>query len=395
MSDTSANHPKVLSVFEHPEWDDRLVNEVFGFIMRCAAQSGAHLTDYVVSRGTAVLIGGQSRVDFLLRVSMFAKLLTEIDIDERVAYKIVDDDPEFIHLRLREEVEFERQRRNDAANPSLTIPVRLRDGDACRWCGNVVDWNVRKASRSGTYDHLEPGRAATVDTYVVACVGCNSSRKDGSHPREIPDLLGVPAAPYYSVKTINYLESNEWRKRNDLPVPPRPRTKIKPGQPAPGITPAASTRLSPATAASTAPAGTRPDNQSGNAASSTLDTATAARPVTPAPRTDNSSANAPSNQRSGHHPENAPDQASSAQTANLQEPSRKLADSADDEGTELAGTGRDGSGRDGSGRDGNRVPYSYPPSESVPVRNSSRGRRRRKRGRGTQSQNRSSGDLRG
>ncbi|MCW2089483.1 UNVERIFIED_ORG: hypothetical protein M2328_002763 [Rhodococcus erythropolis] len=363
-------------MLEHEVCDDRLVNEVFGFIMRCSAQSGAHLTDYVVSRGTAISMAGPSRVEILLAVSRFAGLLTDCSIDDRPAYKIVDTDPEFIHLRLKDEVEFERQRRRDNSNPALIIPVRLRDGDACRWCGKVVDWSVRKVGRSGTYDHLVPGEAATTDTYIVACVSCNSSRKDGERPRGITDLLPVPTAPYYSAKTVEFLEGNEWRKKNDLPVPPRPRKKIKPGDLAPGIT-------------TTSTAGVRPDNHSGNAATPTLDTATAARPVTPAPRTGTTSANATSNQRSGNHPETAEDRELPAQTIVPQNVRGIPTVSADVEGTEPVSTGRVGSGRVGSGRVGH-LPHREVPADPDHPRKSSRGRRRRKP---RNSQKRISGDT--
>lgn len=366
--DTSANHPIVLSVLEHDDCDDRLVNEVHGFVSRCAAQAGSHLTDYVITRGTAVLMAGASRVDILLAVAVFAGYMTDVMVDDRPAYKLVDDDPEFLHLRLKEEVEFERQRRRDNSNPSLIVPVRLRDGDACRWCGRIVDWGSRKAARSGTYDHLIAGQAATIETYVVCCTGCNSSRKDGSRPRNIDKLLAPPEIPYYGPKTIEWLEGNEWRKRQGLPVPPRPRTRVNPGSLAPGITPPATTGAS---------AGDRPDTQSGNGAPPSLDTATAARPVSPAPRPGNQPENAMPQPRPEHHSEHAENQHRPARTPVLPETSRKSADSADGEGTESVSTGRVGSGRVGSGRVGNPSDRDVGLDRS-PLRKSSRGRRRRR-----------------
>lgn len=393
--DTSANHPIVLAVLEHADCDDRLVNEVQGFISRCAAQSGAHKTDYVISRGTAVLMAGPSRVDLLLAVATFAGYLTPIDLDGRPAYKLVDDDHEFLHLRLKDEIEFEQQRRKDNSKPSLIVPVRLRDGDACRWCGRVVDWGSRKAARSGTYDHLIAGQAATIETYVVSCTSCNSSRKDGSRPRGIEKLLPAPEKPYYSPKTIEWLAGNAWRQNNDLPVPTKPRKKLNPGDLAPGTPPADTTTLSPAPAASTAPAGDRPDSHSGNDAPMTLDTATAARPVTPAPRTDNPSANASSTQRPETPSETAQHQQQPAETPDPQNIRRSSADSADLEGTEPVSTGRVGSGRVGSGRVSSPTQRDQT-SESHQPRKSSRGRRRRKRRSLPDSQKpQSSGDTHG
>ncbi|OZC62129.1 hypothetical protein CH267_00885 [Rhodococcus sp. 06-621-2] len=380
--DTSANHPIVLSVLEHEECDDRLVNEVHGFVSRCAAQSGAHKTDYVVSRGTAVLMAGHSRADKLLEIAVWAGYMTHVRVGDRDAYKLVDTDSEFLHLRLKEEVEFEQQRRKDNSNPALTVPVRLRDGDACRWCGHVVDWGSRKAGRSGTYDHLIPGTAATVETYVVCCRSCNSSRKDGTRPRSAEQLLGEPNPPYFSDHTLDWLEENDWRKKNRIAMPSRPRKTVKPGDLAPGITPAA-------TVTAPTPAGvSRPDIQSGSG-STPEDTATAARPA-PAPRTGNQSANATSQSRSEHHSENAPppDPPSPPAPTPLPPEIRGLsADSAEREGTESVWTGRAGSGRVGSGLVGDPSPPTAqrdvpadpdPPEKPVRSRRRRRGRSRTK-----------------
>ncbi|BDB58959.1 MULTISPECIES: hypothetical protein [Rhodococcus] len=392
--DTSANHPIVLSVLEHDECDDRLVNEVHGFVSRCSAQSGSHLTDYVITRGTAVLIAGPTRVDFLLDVAVFAGYMTGPHLldDGRKAWKLVDDDPDFLHLRLREEVEFERQRRRDNSNPALIVPVRIRDGDACRWCGRIVDWGSRKASRSGTYDHLVPGQAATIDTYIVSCQGCNSSRKDGSRPRNADQLYPEPVAPYYSDRTIEWLTDNEWRRRQNLPVPPRSRRKLRPGDLAPGLT-----ERDTVTPANKATAGTRPDTQPGNDHTN-LDTDTqSARPVTPAQRPDTSSGNATSPRPDTQSGSDTPDAENHpmvdvqptirpAETPVLSEIRRLSADPAEHEGTESVRTGRVGSGRVGTGLVGSPTQAGTQPDTPTPSRS-----RRRRRAR-KNSRSRTTGD---
>lgn len=269
--DGSAMHPLLLAVLEHPECDDRLLNEVHGFVSRCAAQSGQHSTDYVVTRGTAIQIAGPTRVETLLAVCLFAELMTEVQFTDSgravVAYKLVDDDPEFLHLRLKKEIEWERQRKADQSRPNLIVPVRLRDGDACRWCGRIVDWSDRKSGRAGTYDHLNPGEAATIDTYVVCCKACNSSRQDDDLPHGVPALLDPPAEPYFSRYSVEWLTQNKWRKTEGLPVPTAATTYIPPGRfadgsqpPAPDPTttpnPTSSTRVAPS-APSTTPTPTR------------------------------------------------------------------------------------------------------------------------------------------
>lgn len=238
VGDTSANHPTVLAVLEHESIDDRLVNEVFGFVVRCAAQSTAHLTDYVINRGTALAIAGLSRAATLIEVAKFAGYLTQEERDlgdgqgQRTVYKIMDE-PEFIHMRTKEEIEWEKQRKSDNSNPAVVIPVRLRDGDACRYCGLVVKFaaGARTGRIVGTYDHRSPGQQATVETSVVSCKACNSARgnrpdADTTHP-----LLPVPQKPYYSRETIEWIKSNEWAQRNGYKAPEPPAQPIAPGQP--------------------------------------------------------------------------------------------------------------------------------------------------------------------
>ncbi|MGN7134579.1 hypothetical protein ACTHQY_15035 [Rhodococcoides corynebacterioides] len=368
--DTAANHPIVLSVLEHEEFDDRLVNEVNGFVNRCAQQAGAHLTDYVITRGTAVLIAGPSRVDVLVPVAIFAGYMTSVDIDGRVGYKLVDTDHDFLHLRLREEVEFERQRRSDNSNPALIVPVRMRDGDACRYCGRVVTWGSKTGAWSGTYDHLEPGKPATVDTYVVCCRSCNSARSDGTKPRGARTLLTAPSVPYFSKHTVEWITNHQWAQSNGYEPPARSRRNVRPGDPAPGATTSAttSTGLSPATTAASSAAGERTDTQSVNAPK----TATGGAP---APRTDTQSVNAPVDTANRHpvgeRQKRGATSTDGAPVKNQQHPTRA-------EGTDLVGTGRDGSGRVGSGRVGRSPTQGDSTNPSVPVANSPRSRRKRR-----------------
>lgn len=146
------------------------------------------------------------------------------------AYKIVDDDHDFIHLRLKKEIDWERQRKSDAQKQSLIVPVRLRDGDACRWCGVVVNWSDHKSGRAATYDHLDPGEAATIETYVVACRSCNSSRQAGEFPQGVTALLDPPEQPYFSRSSVKWLTENKWRIDEGLPVPEPSATHINPGR---------------------------------------------------------------------------------------------------------------------------------------------------------------------
>lgn len=229
VSDMATHHPIVVAPMEFDDYDERLVNEVFGFVARCALQSAAHLTDYVVSKATAMQIAGMTRAAELLEVAIAAGYFTPLILEDgRTAYKLCEDN-EFMHIRSREEVEWERQRKRDNSNPAINVPVRLRDGDGCRWCGVVVNWSDRKGARGATYDHLEPQRGSTVETTVVACKSCNSSRKDGPTPPGVAELLPAPTDPYYSKSTIKWLTESKWRQDQGLPVPAPSATQVPTG----------------------------------------------------------------------------------------------------------------------------------------------------------------------
>lgn len=204
--DNAATHPRVLRVATLGN-EPGLTNEVFGFVFRCALQSAGHLTDYVVDAGTAWMIGGP-RTQVLLDAAVKVGLLTPTNVpgvEDCPGYRIIED-PEFIHIRLKAEVEWERQQRSDTSNPMLTVPVRLRDGDACRYCGKIVQWAARKGARAGTYDHREPGKPARVDTFVVSCGGCNSGRGNDPAADDRYPLRPIPTNPYYSARTAEFLQ---------------------------------------------------------------------------------------------------------------------------------------------------------------------------------------------
>ncbi len=207
IGDNAATYPPLMSIAGMPGADMRTVNEVFGFMVRLAIQSAAHMTDYVVDVGT-VYMAGASETDRLLDYACRAKLLSQITTDGLISYRIVAD-PEFIHMRSRAEILWERQQRKDTRDDHLIVPVLLRDGDNCRWCGTSVVWRGRKSKSSGEFDHLNPGEAGTVETMVVACRSCNAQR--GADPKAWASrstLLPVPKKPRYGEATAEKLQNN-------------------------------------------------------------------------------------------------------------------------------------------------------------------------------------------
>jgi hypothetical protein len=210
------------------------VNEVAGFVWRCSAQSAGHMTDYNIDQGTIMMLGG-SRWRQITKLAIRAKLLTEHRLNGNRVWRLIED-PEFIHIRLRAAVEWDRQRDKDRKNPDLTNPVLLRDGDVCRYCDQVVNLDDHRGARGLTFDHRQPGQPATLDNYVVACKGCNSKRLASLDADQRWPLLPPPSEPYYSPKTAERLTAYFGRpilattSRPGTP-PDTARTTSRPGTP--------------------------------------------------------------------------------------------------------------------------------------------------------------------
>lgn len=201
VSDTAAMHPVVLAPIADPA-DDGLdpfdrVNVLCGMVVRCATLSAGYLTDYIVSDATVAQVAG-SRWRERAAAAERAGYWTRVD----AGWLILDDSTNFVHIRKADEIEWERQRKKDTATPSLVVPVRLRDGDGCRYCGRIVTWGDQRGGRGGTYDHRTPGAAAAgPDDLRVACRSCNSRRgNDPDADQRVPPLP-VPAQPHYGERT--------------------------------------------------------------------------------------------------------------------------------------------------------------------------------------------------
>ncbi|MCK8670985.1 hypothetical protein M1M07_07620 [Rhodococcus sp. HM1] len=385
IGDNALTHPRLLRIYENPNATTSLLLETFGFLVACATLAAAHTTDYVVSYGTARLIANEE-TDRLLDVCMRAGLMDVDQIDGIDVWKIVND-PEFIHMRTREEIEWERQRKSDNSNPGLIIPVRLRDGDACRYCGQVVKFEAgaRTGRHVGTYDHRAPGNAGTVDTLVVACTRCNSGRKNDPLADERYPLLPAPSKPYYSPHTRKWIREHEWARANGFSITARRGKTVPPGtvpedrktiveqyqrsgtQPDTATDPRPATQADNATTATRPPAGHRTTERPAGQA----DTAPTDTTATPQPVGERDTRR----QRTGTPPETAsttpPRPADKADHANTQHHPSPAATPALQDSVEPAETlppssGRAGSGRVGSGRDGDA---GNPPStETSPAR---------------------------
>lgn len=208
-SDDAGSYPDLMKVAGHADADERLVNELAGFVFRCYFQVARHTTDYVVDPGTAQMIG-LSRWSALVALAEWAGLMTPIDKDG-IKQWVMKADPSFMHVPTRAEIEWARQRKKDLDDPRLWVGILLRDGDNCRWCGIIVHWSGPKTSRSGVFDHLEPGQPGTVATMVTACSQCNQGRGadtvawDSRHT-----LRPEPKRPIFGQHTAGRLTRNGW-----------------------------------------------------------------------------------------------------------------------------------------------------------------------------------------
>lgn len=363
--DNAATYPSLLQAAAHPDHaDERIVNEVAGFVWRCASQAAGHTTDYAIDFGTAMLMGG-SRVMVLMEVAAWAGLVAPVPDSTVPAWMLIED-PEFLHMRLADEISWERQRDRDRKNPDLTMPVRLRDGDACRACGVVVNFGAKSGNRSGTYDHLYPGKPATVDTYFVLCRGCNSARKDGASL----ELRDPPAEPYYKPRTREIFAEHGY-----LPSETE-RPGTQPGNASRRIAghdlsgPATSRATPPDTTSVKGPAARQPagertgrppqrlGNQPGNAAGEHSNIL---------PDQEESGSQCPDQGKRGLEHSSRPESLTIPRESRVEKSRNPGRDGSGRAGSGRVGTGRDGTGQGGAGAD-------------PPGRRRGRGGRRRRRG---------------
>lgn len=206
VSDSAGNNPVVLSPLidstPPPAMDAYLwANTLFGVVTRCATNAACYGRSYYVEDATiASYVGAQWRT--VAEAAARAGYWTATP----QGWQLVDDPQHLYHIRTGEEIDWEKARKADAANDALVVPVRMRDGDECRYCARIVSWRDNRSRRGGTYDHRIPGRQAeSPDDLRVACRGCNSQRGDDPNADERMPPRPVPATPFYGHKTVAFL----------------------------------------------------------------------------------------------------------------------------------------------------------------------------------------------
>lgn len=102
----------------------------------------------------------------------------------------------FDHNPSKAENRVHRAKRKELGDKDLRYLVQRRDGNACRYCGQVVPWADKKSDRALCIDHVNPTLAAGAGNLVVACTGCNSRKKDAITPEAAGlTLLPPPVDP--------------------------------------------------------------------------------------------------------------------------------------------------------------------------------------------------------
>ena len=215
VGDNINTNPLMSRLVEACEYDHALKLEALGLFIALATSSAAHLTDYVVEPGLVGVLapGREKKLMDVLRAATLVENYKD-EQEDRWLYRLKND-VEFVHMRSKAEVEIDRDRTRDRRNPELTIPVRVRDGDQCRWCGRTVNFADHKSNRGGTIDSLTAHQESTVETLVVACRGCNSERKAGNDGFE---LRPAPMFPHYETSTINFINTHKWSVANGIHV---------------------------------------------------------------------------------------------------------------------------------------------------------------------------------
>lgn len=256
VGDNAYTHPKLVACASVAGAPESAVREMFGWFLACSCYSASHYTDYRVDLYIARKEGGAASewlIDAATRTG-----LVKVREDDGITYLELVQDPEFVGIILKAEKDWNRQQQADTRNPALAVPVRLRDGDQCRYCSTVVSWMGKISPRRACFDHRDPTQGArTPEDLVVACFHCNSSRRehgaewDRDHP-----LLPAPVAPIYGVSTAKFLTENGHPMESNVSDPKRgQRGSSADTAPRQGVRPAAQPAATSSTGGATSSLG--------------------------------------------------------------------------------------------------------------------------------------------
>lgn len=173
LDDGFTDHPKIAA----------LSAGAFRLHVAGMCYSGRTLSDGFIPAGRErMLIDGFRRL--LLKELVGAGLWDVEDGGHRL-HDFLDYNPSAEHVKA--ERDWARVRKELYATPGLVDAIRQRDGNLCRYCGHTVNWKDRRGPLGATYDHVIPRGPNTLENVVVACRGCNASKRNRT-----PEQAGMP-----------------------------------------------------------------------------------------------------------------------------------------------------------------------------------------------------------
>lgn len=309
-----------------PEWmkafelaaargDDRLVNELKGGAEALYVYSAQQWTDYVVGYGAAANLIGLTRVKDVINDLMTVGVVFDESTADEARFRLLERE-NFVHIIRSDEKKKKAKRKRDLNRGSLQVPVLLRDGDQCRYCGVEVKWGDTRSDTGRHMDHRAIDEETTPDNYVVSCRECNGLRSDlgVEADAELP-LMDPPEDPIYGPELITKI--SRWnriveKEAQRLGIPnPLTRGKVEAQtptrQPAGGTDPTAPTTRSPEPDGSQSsgdpriPQASRKDAGRGRAAKEMRPAASREQhPFRPSPSPEPDADQAPSDPRSEH-----------------------------------------------------------------------------------------------
>jgi hypothetical protein len=149
-------YPRLMAAAALPDAPDGAYPMMFGFVTLLATMSAASKTDYVVDAGTVRFCGGEQH-RWLLAAALTTGLLSKVrgKVHGVQAYKLIDD-PEFLHIRLKAEIEWENQQRNDTNDLRISVPVRTATATCAATARSSSTGAGPKSPRKATLDHTVP-----------------------------------------------------------------------------------------------------------------------------------------------------------------------------------------------------------------------------------------------
>ena len=184
VDDRLPGHPKMLlACAEAPH--------AFGLYVAALCYANSHKTDGSIPTGAVQIL-----LPALRRTNVAAQALVRAGLwhATEAGFQIHDY---LEHQTSRAQMEDTRawdvKRKELHRDRELIDAIRERDGDMCRYCGVVVDWNNRRGSTGGTYDHVQPRGPNSLANVVVACRRCNNVKGPRTPNEAGMDLVPVRA----------------------------------------------------------------------------------------------------------------------------------------------------------------------------------------------------------